>query len=231
MAPTLRYLYLGGHMKYKILISFMILAFVTSCNNKNTNRGINTRLNEVGGVLNTGLTCTNGTSNVGTIYDSNGGFGMNGTASFEDRVKALLSATINPSEIGMISAGQSDPTGVRFQGVIKIDSNGQVNLASTNIKILVYDSYVLNSQYATDGKKYEAIPIEFTAATSGNFDSTGSGYVLFKDTYGEIRFDGKYDQQYFQGTVSFKNTQSVLGGTAAQGTLGQFYVARCGIIQ
>lgn len=218
-------------MKYKILFGFMILAFVTSCNKKNTNRGVNTRLNELGGTLNSGLTCVNGNSNVGTIYDSNGGFSLNGTASFEDRVKALLSATINPSEIGTISAGQTDSTGVRFQGVIKIQSNGQLDLAATKIKILVYDSYVLNSQFAADGKKFEAIPIEFTSAAGGTFDSTGSGYVLFKDAYGEIRFDGKYDQQYFQGTVSFKNTQSVLGGTAAQGTLGQFYVARCGIIQ
>ena len=91
-------------MKYKILFGFMILAFVTSCNKKNTNRGVNTRLNELGGTLNSGLTCVNGNSNVGTIYDSNGGFSLNGTASFEDRVKALLSATINPSEIGTISA-------------------------------------------------------------------------------------------------------------------------------
>ena len=79
--------------------------------------------------------------------------------------------------------------------------------------------------------KYEPIPIEFTSATQGNFDASGSGFILFRDSYGEIRLDGQYDNQYFKGTVSFKNTQSVVGGTAAQGTLAQFYVARCGIIQ
>ena len=217
-------------MKYKILVGFMILAFVTGCNNKKNSTGVNTRLNDVSTLNNLGLSCVNGSSNIGTIYDQNGGYSLT-AGSFEDRVKALLSATINPSEIGTISAGASDATGVRFQGNIKIDTSGQVVLASTKIKILVYDSYVLNSQYASDGKKYEAVPLEFTSAAEGRFDNTGSGYVLFRDSYGEIRFDGQYDNQYFKGTVSFRNTQSVLGGTAAQGTLGQFYVARCGIIQ
>lgn len=217
-------------MKNKILFGFMILAFITSCNKNNNDRGVNTRLNQVSNLNNMGQTCVNGNSNVGTIYDQNGGFSLT-SGSFEDRVKALLSATINPSEVGSISAGPSDSTGVRFTGTIKVESSGQVTLSATKIKILVYDSYVLNSQYAADGKKFEPIPIEFTSAAEGRFDSTGSGYVVFRDSYGEIRFDGQYDNQYFKGTVSFRNTQSVLGGTAAQGTLGQFYVARCGIIQ
>lgn len=216
-------------MKNKILFGFMILAFITGCNKNNNDRGVNTRLNQVN-TLNTGLTCVNGNSNIGTIYDQNGGFSLT-AGSFEDRVKALLSATINPSEVGTISAGPSDSTGVRFTGTIKVETNGQVTLSATKIKILVYDSYVLNSQFASDGKKFEPIPIEFTSAAEGRFDSTGSGFVLFRDSYGEIRLDGQYDNQYFKGTVSFRNTQSVLGGTAAQGTLGQFYVARCGIIQ
>jgi hypothetical protein len=116
--------------------------------------------------------------------------------------------------------------------VISLATNGQVNLTSTKIEILVYDSYVLNSQYATNGQKYEPIPVRFTSAAEGRFDpTTGAGFVVFRDSYGEVRFDGKYDAQYFSGTVSFKNTQAVSGLTPQQGTLGQFYVARCGIIQ
>jgi hypothetical protein len=217
-------------MKNKILFGFIVLALVTSCNTNKTNRGVTTRPTDINS-LNTGLTCATGQSNIGAIYDQNG-FSLTGGASFEDRVKAFLSATINPSEIGTISSSATDSTGVRFQGVISLATNGQVNLTSTKIEILVYDSYVLNSQYATNGQKYEPIPVRFTSAAEGRFDpTTGAGFVVFRDSYGEVRFDGKYDAQYFSGTVSFKNTQAVSGLTPQQGTLGQFYVARCGIIQ
>lgn len=213
-----------------------MMAVLAGCkNNSSTPRGVsarNTQSGVVSPVFGTGVVCANGQSNIGTIFDQSGGFGGLGTASFEERVKALLSASVNPTEIGTISAGATDSTGVRFQGVIKLDAAGQVNLAQTKMKILVYDSYVLQSQYSTNGQKYEPIPIEFTSAVEGRFDvNSGSGYVLFRDEYGEVRFEGRFDAQYFSGNVSFKNTQSVLGGTAAQGTLGQFYVARCGIIQ
>lgn len=217
-------------MKNKILFGIIVLALVTGCNTNKSNRGATTRPADVNS-LNSGLTCTTGQSNIGAIYDQNGLSLTNG-ASFEDRVKAFLSATINPTEIGTISSSATDPTGVRFQGVISLNSSGQVNLTSTKIKILVYDSNVLNSQYATNGQKYEPIPVEFTTAVEGRFDlTTGAGYVIFRDSYGEVRFEGKYDAQFFSGTVSFKNTQAVSGITVQSGALGQFYVARCGIIQ
>lgn len=221
-------------MKKNLILTILVMAVLAGCkNNSNSPRGVvsrNTGNGVVSPVFGAGVACANGQSNIGTIYDQSGGFGL-GTTSFQDRVKALLSASVNPAEIGTISSGPTDTTGVRFQGVIKVDSAGQVTLASTRMKILVYDSYVLESQYSTNGQKYEPIPIEFTSAVEGRFDSTGSGFVLFRDQYGEIRFEGRFDAQYFSGTVSFRNTQAVGGGTAAQGTLGQFYVARCGIIQ
>lgn len=183
-----------------------------------------------GGVF-TQSTCGNNLSSIGTIYDQGNSQNLYSTGNFETRVKGLLSATINPAEVGSISSGPNDQTGVRFQGTIKIESNGSVNLQETKILIKVYDSLVLQS--ATDGSnQFQPIPIEFTAAAAGQFNmQTGSGYVIFRDQYGEVRFDGNLSGDYLSGQVSFANTTNVTGGSAASGVLGQFYVARCGIIK
>lgn len=223
-------------MKKVLLVSFVTLLFV-GCNPKQEsskrtsgNGRISTITGGVTGVF-TGSYCGNNLSNIGTIYDQGTQVSLITTGSFEARVKGLLSATINPAEVGQISSGPSDQTGVRFQGQIKVESNGSVNLAQTKMLIKVYDSFVLQS--ASDGtNQYQPIPIEFTSADEGQFNtSTGSGYVVFRDQYGQIRFDGNLSGDYFSGQVSYVNNVNVTGGSASQGVLGQFYVARCGIIK
>ncbi len=157
----------------------------------------------------------------GSIYDSSYNNG-----SFENSVKGLLSAAVNPQEVGQISGGQWDQTGVRFQGAIKLDGSGNVVGTMSRIRITVYDSYLLQSSTA------QPIPISIESASMGNFNhQTGIGYVIFKDQYGEIRFDGRIDAQNFIGTVSYKNYVSFDNSQPAQGQLGQFSIARCAIIQ
>ena len=180
-----------------------------------------------------------GVSGIGTIFDN----GQQATitldtvsGTFEDRVKGLLSAVTAANEIGQISGLPSDQTGVRFQGIIKIDAAGSVLAAQSKMLIKVYDSFVVNSQLDPNGQKYEPIAIEITPTSGtqiqGKFNmQTGEGYASFRDSFGEIRFEGKLDAQTFSGVVHFQNTKNVNGGSAASGTLGQFYVARCGIIQ
>lgn len=172
-------------------------------------------------------TCQQNQFQIGTIYDSGSQqVSLYNSGSYEDRVKGLLSATVNPQEVGQISGGQWDQTGVRFQGAIKLDTSGNVVGASSKMLIKVYDSYLLQSQTAMP------IPISIESAAEGNFNTqTGVGYVVFKDQYGEIRFDGRIDAQNFTGTVSYKNTVSFDNGQPAQGQLGQFLIARCAIIQ
>lgn len=220
-------------MKKAVLLTLIALSFVGCSPKKESSKRTSGNIRTAtvtAGTTNTTFTqssCGNNMSSVGTIYDQSSSFNGN----FEARVKALLSATIDPSEVGQISSGANDQTGVRFQGQIKVESNGTVNLAQTKILIKVYDSYVLQS--AMDGSnQYQPIPIEFTSAVAGQFNmQTGSGYVVFRDQYGEIRFDGNLSGDYMTGQVSFVNTTNVTGGAAAQGVLGQFYIARCGIIK
>lgn len=170
--------------------------------------------------------CQAGQSSLGAIYDSTG-YSNGSTQSFEERVKLFLSATVVSSEIGTISNGYNDSTGVRFQGAIKLDSTGRVVLNQSKIAIKVYDSFVAQDS------SISPIPVNINAASSGQFNlQTGVGYVVFKDQYGEIRLEGKIDSQYFSGNVSYTNLQTVNeGASAAAGYLGQFYIASCGMIQ
>lgn len=223
-------------MKKVILLSLIALVFVGCNPQKESSKRTsgNARTQTISGTTNGVFSqsyCGNNLSSIGTIYDQGTSASLYSTGNFEARVKGLLSATIDPSEVGQISSGPSDQTGVRFQGQIKIETNGTVNLAQSKILIKVYDSYVLQS--AMDGSnQYQPIPIEFTSAAAGQFNmQTGSGYVVFRDQYGEIRLDGNLSGDYFSGQVSFTNSTNVTGGSAASGVLGQFYVARCGIIK
>lgn len=227
-------------MKNILLISVVGLAIMGCSPNKASKRTAGMLRAPISGQLGNGqigggqLTptyCGQNYSNIGTIYDQNNQSSLYSSGTFEDRVKALLSATVNPSEVGQISSGPNDQTGVRFEGQIKLDANGNVNLQQTRIIIKVYDSLVLQS--AIDGSnQFQAIPIEFSQASSGQFNlQTGTGFVSFTDQYGEIRFDGNLSGDFFMGQISFRNTTNVTGGAAASGVLGQFYVARCGIIK
>ena len=146
--------------------------------------------------------------------------------SFEQNVKSFLSATINPQEIGTISGGQWDNTGMRFEGTIKLDTSGQVVLTGSKLIMKVYDSLLLQNS------SLQPMGVQMEAAAEGKFDlNTGVGYVVFKDKYGEVRFDGRFDAQNFSGTVSYKNYASFDNSQPALGQLGQFLIARCAIIQ
>ncbi len=215
----------------KYILTALIALTVVGCNAKKDSARTAT-VNRTGygftnGNTGYGNTCAQNQSPIGTIYgQSSSQPSLYDGGSFEANVKSFLSATVDPNEVGQISSGPSDQTGVRFQGAIKLDQNGNVVLSSSRVLIKVYDSYMLQNS------SLQAIPIEITQAAAGQFNmQTGVGYVVFRDQYGEVRFDGKLDAQYFSGTVSYRNYTSVISQSPAQGQLGQFYVARCGIIQ
>lgn len=209
--------------KLTILIALSLLA---ACSPKKSSVKANaTSTARIGGVT-TGQ-CATGTStaNVGTIYDATNPY------NFENQVKGLLSATTSPYEIGTISGQGNAATGVRFNGVLKLDAAGNVIGAQTQIKITVYDSIWQANQ--TQANLIEIVFNTTKGSTiAGQFNTaSGDGYLSLKDAYGEIRFTGKIDAQNFSGTVAYQNTTSVLGGTPASGTLGQFFIQRCAILQ
>jgi hypothetical protein len=218
-------------MKNLLLFS-MTIVFMVACSNKKdttvraTTTGVSGTRNPVNTATLTNV-CTQNQFPIGTIYDSGSQqASLYNNGSYEDRVKSFLSATVSPQEVGQISSAQWESTGVRFQGVIKLDTNGNVVVAQSKIIIKVYDSLLFQSSSA------QPIPVSIDTASEGKFNmSTGAGYVVFKDQYGEVRLDGNFDAQNFSGTVSYKNYVAFDGSTPAQGQLGQFLIARCAIFQ
>jgi len=233
----------------KVILTAIIGFILSGCNpgSSNSNRSAVTRngipvsnnQNQTGVIT---TTCQQGQSTFGTIYEQSYSVQsqqyIQYNSSFEDRVKGLLSVLINPGEVGSISGYDSDTTGVRFQGTIKVDASGNVVPAQTKLYIKVYDSYVLNGALDSNGQKYSPIPISFDGKAGQNVTGqinlqTGVGSIVFSDQYGSIRFDGQYDNSgLFRGTVSYSNTVTVVQGQApSSGILGQFYIARCAFIQ
>lgn len=234
----------GGFMK-NILLLIPLLAFL-GCDPKkstvkaNVQSGVPTNgqaaaSTNIAGDFTLSNQCPQGVSGIGSIWDSGGTAESlyTSSGSFEDRVKALLSASIAASGVGQISGLESDSTGLRFQGVVKLDAAGNVVAANSKMLIKVYDSFV--GQPDSNGVKSEPIKIDFIsskAQISGQINmQTGQGYVSFSDSYGEVRFEGRLDAQFFTGLVKFQNAKNVNEGAPAGDTLGQFKVARCGIIQ
>ncbi len=227
-------------MKTLILLLPLFLV-VIACNPKKDGVRSVTRDPKTNGIVGnfvTATTCPQANMSIGTIFDNGQQQvtldSVSGT--FESRVKAFLSASTAANEIGQISGLPTDQTGVRFQGTVKIGANGAVDGTRSKMLIKVYDSFVLNSELDANGQKFEAIALEFLPKAptqiSGQFNmQTGEGYASFRDSYGEVRFEGRIDAQNFSGVVKFQNTKNVNGGAALSGMLGQFYVARCAIIQ
>jgi hypothetical protein len=167
--------------------------------------------------------CPSGQAAIGSIYDANN----SNAVSFENRVKAFLSATTLPDDVGSISSSPTDSsTGVRFQTTIKLDASGRVVGNQSKITITIYDSLV-----ASQG--LDPIAVSISSASAGQFNvQTGQGYVTFKDAYGEVRLDGTVNNQNFAGTVSFTNYTTVVQNAAvSSGPLGQFSIVTCGAIQ
>lgn len=209
----------------KKLTLLIVLALMAGCNPKKSSVKATTAT--ISGVE-VGTQCLGATSSqIGTIYDSS-----NMSYDYNNRVKALLSATVRPEEVGYISNGQADPTGVRFSGAVKLDANGNVISNQSRVTISVYDSIWLANQSAGE-IKLEFDPNAGRGATiTGQFDtSSGAGTLILHDNYGEIRFNGQIDAQRMSGTVTFQNSSNVSGGAALSGTLGQFYIQRCGFLQ
>ena len=226
----------------KLILLLPLFSLMIACNPKKDGvRGQVTRDPKTNGIVGnfvTATSCPQANMSIGTIFDNSQQQvtldSVSGT--FESRVKAFLSASTAASEIGQISGLPTDQTGVRFQGTIKIGANGTVDGTQSKMLIKIYDSFVLNSELDANGQKFEAITLEFLPKAptqiTGQFNlQTGEGYTSFRDSFGEVRFEGRIDAQNFSGVVKFQNTKNVNGGNALSGTLGQFYVARCAIIQ
>jgi hypothetical protein len=208
----------------KIMMILLAVSSLAACSNKNDNRttrdpGLNV------GTAGAPTTCDANQQAVGRIYDA----GTAGTVySFEQRVKGLISASVDPEEFGIISSNSNvAQNGVTIEGHLFYDGNGNVLLDQSKLKITVSDSFV--GQKNSDGKIIEAYPINFNSAVAGTMNLQTKAFMLqFKDAYGDITLNGVINAATVTGTVSYQNYTSYDGGQASAGVLGTFSIATCG---
>lgn len=212
----------------KILMSFVVLTTLAACSNGADLRSARAS-NQATGVTGSGgsSSCGVTTQVAGRVYDGGG----SSSYTFEQRVKGLLAASVDPQYFGTISGDSaSTATGVSMEGKIVYDASGNVNVSQTNLKLVVTDSFV--GQTDASGKLVTAYPMNFASASSGTVNIAAKTFtVLFKDSYGEITLTGSYNSSTTTGSITYTNFSTVASGNfPTSGTLGAFQISTCSFI-
>lgn len=183
-------------------------------------RGAQTGVSQ-GGI--TPNTCGSTAMNWGKIFDPQA------SPQFENQVKGFVSATLDPQSLGTISGNINDKTGIDFSGSFQFDSQGHLVPGSSTVVIKIFDSYV---GQVYNGQTIVPYVVEFTQASEGIIDrTTRQIQVKFKDSYGEIVFQGQYNNNTVEGTVRYQNFTAVSGLQPAGGVLGSFRGYTCSLIK
>lgn len=207
-----------------IFVSLLVIAAQVGCDsapNNNGRAGRSVRSNNPGayngyndGYGNGGWGDPNsmGGSQWSVIQNSNG--------SLQQAVAGLISASMDPSELGTVNNGD-----VRITGYIDRDRTGSVNYANSWMVIEIIDSYA---------RQGNVDPIQIEIVGLSNAVSNGNNVELsFSDAYGMITIRGQTDQNSFYGQqISYRNTESFnREAQPASGILGEFQVSLCGLFR
>jgi hypothetical protein len=211
----------------KIMTILVAVAALSACSKKDDS-GVTARagVNALGVDSNVS-TCGSTQQAVGRVYENNA---SGSSYTFEQRAKGLISATVDPQNFGSISGNPNDAqSGVTIEGRLRYDANGAVILDQSNLRLMVYDSYV--GQKDSAGATIQPYPINFNAATSGTVNvSTKQFTVLFKDSYGEVTVTGTINNSTVVGSISYTNYSSYNGGQGVSAVLGGFTINACALI-
>ncbi|MBK9322623.1 MAG: hypothetical protein IPM97_06655 [Bdellovibrionaceae bacterium] len=203
----------------KWTMSMALAVVLTACSSaKTTSVGARSAEGLVGAGAVSGTSCK---SHNGRIYESTSNQG----ASFEQRVKGLISATVDPSYFGAIEGSKTaTQTCVAIEGRISYDvSSGAVNLSQSNLKITIYDSFVGTNN--SNNEPIEPYVIQFTGAAAGRVIVAEKSFNLqFKDEVGEINLTGNLSQTMTTGNVSYQNYENFNSNSPASGFLGDFSI-------
>ena len=223
----------------KIIVLLGAVFFLFSCAQDNFGSG-NQGGNPSGGVA--GLDPSNHSSGISSNNNCNvqggewGGVTCLGKSNRDQNFLGFVSLGVDISDgptkgITGISCNPSNAGGILIRMNIALnaafDPNGNnSNLAmqpASKLEIVIYDDAV-NRQN-----------LEPLAATYNGLQGTVNGnqaeltFDRFHNKYGrqEVRLDGRFDANYFQGTISYSNEKDWRGRSGASGTLGNFKIPTC----
>lgn len=214
---------MATHSK-KITMILVATFSLVACSKKSEDRSAR-QTGAAVGVTGNSPTCSTAQQAVGRVYDAS-----NSVSSFEQRVKGLLSATVDPQFFGTISGNGNDAqNGVTIEGRLRYDGSGNILLDQTNLKLTIYDSFV--GQKDSSGNIIAAYPIQFNTATGGSVNlQTKTFTIQFRDNYGEVVLTGNINASTVTGTITYQNFVSFNGTQPSGGALGAFSIATCGWI-
>lgn len=135
--------------------------------------------------------------------------------------KGITGISCNPSNAGGILIRMKVALNAAF------DPNGNNNnLAmqpSSQLEIVIYDDSVNRQNLEPLGATYNGLQ----GSVNGNQASLT--FDRFHNTQGrqEVRLEGRFDINYFQGTISYSNEKDWRGRSGASGTLGNFKIPTC----
>ncbi|WP_413287549.1 hypothetical protein [Bdellovibrio sp. HCB337] len=216
----------------KLMMIVVTASSLVACSKKASENNLSGRGVNNGGIVGgsgNAPNCSTSQQSIGRVFESNAsGSGY----TFEQRAKGLLSATVDPQFFGTINGSQNNTSqsGITLEGRLRYDTNGNVILDQTNMKLLIYDSFV--GQTDSSGKTIQPYPINFFAATAGTMNlATKQFTVQFKDSDGDITITGTVNGATVTGSISYQNFKSYNGSTPAAGVLGAFSIPTCAWIQ
>lgn len=205
-----------------------ILLVTTACDNKKTSRGAPGRIARGGYSGGYNNAYPGGmTQNPNYGYQDYGASGSqwayirgDNTQSFYGAIQGLVSASMNPSELGNVTAYGD----VAIIGSIEMNRQGQINPNNSRLRIEIWDDYARMGQASE-------IALAFNAMSTYTYN--GNQLIMhFNDQYGEVIISGQFNQSEFIGTLSFQNSQHFDGTSRpASGVIGTFQVPTNGFFR
>jgi len=154
--------------------------------------------------------------------------------SFNKRLKAFLSTTINPNQIGWHSCTKDSPGGVFFKGQVKTNNPILPNGDNQGLIVDAENSF-LNLYFETSTpNKSNVAPIALSY-TYGSIQGK-QALLTFEDHKGDVHLDGQFvnrnDGKFlFTGVFRFVNHQTWDGKVGYKGELGDFAIEACKFFQ
>lgn len=234
---------MNARRMFQLVALAAMVAGLTACGsssgsgNKTAVRLTGARGATVGQSVNFATSC-NGASAVGQVIDSSS-YGAVGT--FQDRVAGLVSASLDPSNMGTVDGTLNSTTGTGVDLYMHLQMNGNsLAVAGSGVRLMIYDSFVGQ----TDDSGAVIQPYSITVpAKQGSVDTANHTFTMvFQDVpvatnsgatptiYGTISVTGTWTPNgTATGRIDYQNLVNITGGTPAQGNLGAFVMPACGL--
>lgn len=209
-------------MNKRILSLLFVLCFgLWGCSNSSPTKASGNNIKNDPGQLETNK-CSGSQFSV-RVFDTS----VNDEA-FRGRVADLVSASMNPFELGQVSGAITGSTGVTVTVNLVTDASGNIISNQSQFNLSIHDSYV--GQSGSEGGSILPIQIAHTTDSqlAGSYSSqTKQLNLQFSDEYGEISIQGRIANSQFSGTVQFSNFISFDESSPKSGVLGQFQINNC----